>query len=131
MDGEATFEELRPPELAERVGDQPVNLSIHVEDANRRRGYRSCPILDVAVPATGGVVQYCRQAPVIDDHEQIVGEVDLYDVAGCTPWVRHATLGERDRRIGTHDAVSRDPGRLLERVDRLLRTVAEGAVWGP
>jgi hypothetical protein len=45
--------------------------------------------------------------------------------------VRHDTLGERDRRIGTYDAVSRDPGRLLERVDRLLRAVAEGSVRGP
>ncbi len=34
MDREATVEELRPPELAERVGDEPVDLAVDMKHSD-------------------------------------------------------------------------------------------------
>lgn len=49
VDGISTVEELRAPELAERVRDKPVNLPVDVEYTNRCRSDRRCPIFDVGV----------------------------------------------------------------------------------
>jgi hypothetical protein len=83
-----------------------VNLAIHVEHPNRCGGYRRRPTLDVAVSAARRGVEYRSQAPVINDHDQIVGEVDLNDIAGCTPGVRYDAVGERDRGLGTSSPAS-------------------------
>jgi hypothetical protein len=131
VDGEAILEELRPPELAGRVGHHAVHLSVDLELPDRRVGTGTGPLLGVGVAAVGGGVEYGIELPVGHEHHEIAGQVDFDDGARGAAPMGNDPRGERRLGLRTDDAVTAETGSLLEGVDDLLGAVSEGARWRP